>query len=197
MVIFKNGRIVAADKQFLKSINESLGTLSYLLNIIELQIADLKREKISLKGEEFQVKRVDLLTLENLEVFELEPVAVQQGQWRGGVSAGTQRATGLELGVKGENLIPILRREYTRFAIKIDGKIVQERQPAPSKQETAPVEKGESELAKLSGVGVATAVGGVAATQLLKDEKSRALAETPTTPEEVPTERGETPKGAP
>ena len=114
MVIFKNGKVIGVDKDFLDQLNERLNTLSYLLNIIELQIADLKRETVQLKGNYYRVTKIPLVTLEEVEVFQLEPVEEIKN---------TPTLKLLQKEKKGK-VVPIVKESRPQFAVKKGDEVI-------------------------------------------------------------------------
>jgi HPt (histidine-containing phosphotransfer) domain-containing protein len=130
MVIFRNGRVIGVDRAFLKSINERLDTLSYALNIIELQIASLRKESIELKGQKFQVKQREILSVEeDIAIFELVPEKVEGEQ-------------------KERKIVPIIRGEKVPFGVK-RGRQVE----TPSLKGEKESEEGPSTISTLVGKG--------------------------------------------
>ena len=141
MVIFRNGRVIGVDKAFLKSLNERLDTLSYLLNLIELQIASLNQDSIELKGEKFYVKKREILSVEeDIAIFELFPVEV-----------GGER--------RDRKVVPIIRGEKVPFAVKRRGE--KEELSTPEK-----VEVSTSQEQKVDSPSISSFIGGSATATL-------------------------------
>jgi len=71
MIIVKDKKIIGIDKSFLKEINTTLDELSNIISTIELNINSLTNEPIEIKNTSFNVKKIEILSIEDIEIFEL------------------------------------------------------------------------------------------------------------------------------
>ena len=71
LVVIKNSEIIAVDKEFLQTTNTSLHSLSNMINTINLQLSSLQNETITLNNLNFSVKEIELVSSENLKIFDL------------------------------------------------------------------------------------------------------------------------------
>jgi len=72
IIIFKDSKIIGIDKELLKLLNINLETLSSLINEIDLHISSFKNENINIHSKSFKVKKIDILSIDNINIFNLE-----------------------------------------------------------------------------------------------------------------------------
>jgi len=72
IIIFKDENIIGIDKNLLQILNTTLEDLSNTLSTIKLSIASLNNEKIEVENNFFKVNEIELLTIENIKIYELE-----------------------------------------------------------------------------------------------------------------------------
>ena len=72
IVIFKNDEIYAVDKQLLQDLNTDLEHLSTVLSSIKLSLSYLENKKIIIQNKSFSVNEIDILSIDNLKVFDLK-----------------------------------------------------------------------------------------------------------------------------
>jgi len=70
ILVIKNGKVIGVDKTLLKVLDADFSNISSLINSIELEIAALKNTDININNKPLKVIKKDLLSLENIEVFE-------------------------------------------------------------------------------------------------------------------------------
>jgi len=71
ILVIKDGKITGIDKTLLKVLDVDLHNLSELINKIELEIAALQNKEIDLLNKKLKVAKKDLLTLEDISVYEM------------------------------------------------------------------------------------------------------------------------------
>ena len=71
LVIFKDNKITAIDKDLTESLHLDLTGLAEVINILDMQLASLKSETLTLNGVSFKINEIDLISTENLKVFSL------------------------------------------------------------------------------------------------------------------------------
>jgi len=74
ILVIKNGKIIGIDKTLLKILDVDLKKLSSVINKIELEIAALKNKHINLNNKTLKVVKKDLLTLEEIDLYDVFPV---------------------------------------------------------------------------------------------------------------------------
>jgi HPt (histidine-containing phosphotransfer) domain-containing protein len=72
MIIYENGKIIAISKELLNLLNVSLEEISHIINKIKLETALLNKNEIEILNYKFNVKKEELLTLKNLDVYILK-----------------------------------------------------------------------------------------------------------------------------
>jgi len=72
IIVTKNSKIIAVDKELLKKINVTLENLSSIINTIELELSSIKKETLKINDKEFNISKKELLSIENINIFELE-----------------------------------------------------------------------------------------------------------------------------
>ncbi len=77
-IITKNGKIIAVDKKLIQSLNTDLSLLSSIINQLELQLSAITHKPLILNDQTFTVSKKELLTTENIEIFELIPSEVEK-----------------------------------------------------------------------------------------------------------------------
>jgi hypothetical protein len=75
MIIYENGKIVAISKNLLNLLNISLEEISTIINKLQLETALLNQKSIEILNFKFNVKKEDLLTLKNLDIYILEKIS--------------------------------------------------------------------------------------------------------------------------
>ncbi|QCI28768.1 Hpt domain-containing protein [Caminibacter pacificus] len=73
ILVMQNNQIVGIDKSLLNFLNIDLHNLSETINKIELEIAALQNKQISINNKNIKVIKVDLITLEDLSLYEIIP----------------------------------------------------------------------------------------------------------------------------
>jgi len=71
IVIFKNDEIYAVDKKLLQDLNTNLENLNTILSSIKLSLSYLENQKINIQNKYFNVVQIDILSIDNLKVFDL------------------------------------------------------------------------------------------------------------------------------
>ena len=71
IVIFKNDEIYAVDKKLLQDLNTNLENLNTILSSIKLSLSYLENQKINIQNKYFNVEQIDILSIDNLKVFDL------------------------------------------------------------------------------------------------------------------------------
>jgi len=71
VLLFKNGQICGVDKELLKALDADLHDLSQIVNQLEFEIASLKNESLIVKEKSLYPKKIELLSTEDIEVFEV------------------------------------------------------------------------------------------------------------------------------
>ncbi|GAX87283.1 conserved hypothetical protein [Lebetimonas natsushimae] len=74
MIIYENGKIIAVSKNLLNLFNASLEKVSEIITKIELEMAILNQHSIELFNIVFKIKKEELLTLKNLDIYILEKI---------------------------------------------------------------------------------------------------------------------------
>jgi HPt (histidine-containing phosphotransfer) domain-containing protein len=74
MIIYENGKIVAISKKLLNYLDIPLEKISEVINKIELEMAVLNQNSIELFNIIFKIKKEEILTLKNIEIFILEKI---------------------------------------------------------------------------------------------------------------------------
>jgi HPt (histidine-containing phosphotransfer) domain-containing protein len=74
MIVYENGKIIAISKNLLNLFNIPLEKISEVINKIQLEMAVLNQNSIELFNILFKVKKEDLLTLKNLDIYVLEKI---------------------------------------------------------------------------------------------------------------------------
>jgi len=72
IVIFKDDKIYAVDKNLLQNLNITLENLNTVLSSIKLGLSYLENRKISIQNREFNINQIDILSVDNLKVFDLQ-----------------------------------------------------------------------------------------------------------------------------
>lgn len=75
MIIYENGKIVAISKELLNLLNVSLEEISQIINRIKLETALLNQNSVEILNFTFNVKKEEMLTLKNLDVYILEKIS--------------------------------------------------------------------------------------------------------------------------
>jgi HPt (histidine-containing phosphotransfer) domain-containing protein len=73
-ILVKNGKVIAVDKNLLKELQTDLSNISSIINTIELQLSSITKSPLTLKDLTFNVKQKDLLSIEDIYLFELEKI---------------------------------------------------------------------------------------------------------------------------
>jgi len=71
LVIFKDNKITAIDKDLAASLHIDLTKLSEIINLLDIQLASLKSEILTLNSVSFKINEINLISTENLKVFSL------------------------------------------------------------------------------------------------------------------------------
>jgi len=71
IVIFKNDEIYAVDKKLLQDLDTNLENLNTILSSIKLSLSYLENQKINIQNKYFNVVQIDILSIDNLKVFDL------------------------------------------------------------------------------------------------------------------------------
>jgi HPt (histidine-containing phosphotransfer) domain-containing protein len=71
ILLLKNKKIIGVDKEFLNEVGAELGNISEIVNSIELNISSLKNKPLEINNKIFNVKKIEILTIEEIEVFDL------------------------------------------------------------------------------------------------------------------------------
>jgi len=74
MIVYEDGKIVAISKNLLNQFNLSLEDVSKMITKIELEMAVLNQNSIELMNTIFKIKKEELLTLKNLDIYLFEKV---------------------------------------------------------------------------------------------------------------------------
>ena len=72
VVIVENGQITGIDKNFFNLIGADISEISDIVNLLSLQIASVTHDEIEIKNESFIVKEIEIVSLKNLKLYELE-----------------------------------------------------------------------------------------------------------------------------
>ena len=72
IIIVKDNKITAIDKELLKKLNATLENVSSVINVIELEISSLTNDTLALNDNYFKVSQTDLLSIENIKAFNLQ-----------------------------------------------------------------------------------------------------------------------------
>jgi len=78
IVIFKNDKIYAVDKRLLQNLNTTLENLNTVLSSIKLGLSYLENQKINIQNKEFNINQIDLLSVDNLKVFDLQETSTTE-----------------------------------------------------------------------------------------------------------------------
>jgi HPt (histidine-containing phosphotransfer) domain-containing protein len=71
ILIVKDSKIEAVDKRLLDLLGASLENISNLVTLLEMEIASINNSKIEIGNKKFKIKKLPLLSIENIEVFDL------------------------------------------------------------------------------------------------------------------------------
>jgi HPt (histidine-containing phosphotransfer) domain-containing protein len=71
IILIRNDEIIGVDKELLNELEVNLENLSSAIETIKLKIAAIDRSSLEINGKNFSVKKVPLLTIENLEAYDL------------------------------------------------------------------------------------------------------------------------------
>ena len=71
IVLFKNGKIIGAETEFLKLLNADLAGLSSIVSELEFLISSRQNNSVTVGNVSFKVEEIPLISLENISAFKL------------------------------------------------------------------------------------------------------------------------------
>ncbi|WP_024790016.1 hypothetical protein [Lebetimonas sp. JH292] len=72
LIVYENGKIIALGKNLLNTLNITLEEMSQVITRLELEMAVLNKKSIQIKNNIFKITKENLITLKNLDIFQLE-----------------------------------------------------------------------------------------------------------------------------
>jgi len=72
IVVFKDNKVIAIDKKLLQALNVSLEEINKVLSTLKLSLSALNNSNIKIENKMFHIKEIDLLSIEDIKVYELE-----------------------------------------------------------------------------------------------------------------------------
>jgi len=72
IVVFKENKVIAIDKKLLQALNVSLEEIDKVLSTLKLSLSALNHSNINIENKIFNIKEIDLLSVEDIKVYEVE-----------------------------------------------------------------------------------------------------------------------------